>query len=188
MRAADSTARDRGFARTLAFGAIAGLAAPTALLVLGPFFGGRATVEVVWLGAAAGYLLILAPALRTRLVVALGATTAAVAVLALSSSAAQAATFAALIVAAGRSLLFERSQPLRALAVEGVVAAGALFAAKLVGGPGLIGVGLGVWAFFLVQSAFFLVPGLARRRAAVEGDPFDRARERLLALLDQTTL
>ena len=111
MRSADSRARDRGFARTLAFGAIAGLAAPAALLVLGPFFGGRATVDVVWLGAAVGYLLVLAPGLRTRLVVALGATAAAVAVLALSPWAAQAATLAALIVAAGRSLLFERSRP-----------------------------------------------------------------------------
>jgi hypothetical protein len=53
-----------------------------------------------------------------------------------------------------------------------------------VGGSGGLGVVLGLWAFFLVQSLWFLAGGGAARRAARHADPFDEACTRACAILD----
>jgi hypothetical protein len=77
-----------------------------------------------------------------------------------------------------------RRAPARALALELVLAAAGLALARLAFAPSLAGTALAIWAFGLVQSAWPLLGEV--RAAEVPGlDPFDEARRRAEALLDE---
>ena len=77
-----------------------------------------------------------------------------------------------------------RRAPGRALALELALGAAGLALARLAFAPSLAGTVLAIWAFGLVQSAW---PLLGEGRAAeLPGlDPFDEARRRAEALLDE---
>jgi hypothetical protein len=77
-----------------------------------------------------------------------------------------------------------RRAPARALAVELVLAAGSLALARLAFAPSVAGAALAIWAFLLVQSAWPLL-AVARDPEAAGLDPFDEARRRAEALLDE---
>jgi hypothetical protein len=79
-----------------------------------------------------------------------------------------------------------RTRFARALLLEGVLlCAGLGVAGHLLSGSTFSAV-LAVWAFYLVQSVFFLVAGVeARREDSGDADPFEAARARALELLDQ---
>jgi len=93
---------------------------------------------------------------------------------------------AALIVAVVRSGFLYRSSPARAMALEGGLLLSGLLFARALASPTSLGVGLGVWAFFLCQSLFFVAGGVRERAAAEpEVDPFVGARRKALALLEE---
>lgn len=74
----------------------------------------------------------------------------------------------------------------RAIVVEaGLLLAGFAMALWLSGG-GALGSAFGLWGFALVQSLYFLVPGIAPRIRSGDcvRDPFEEARDRLSRLLD----
>ncbi len=174
----------RGFARTLAFGALAAATLPLSVLALGPWLGaaGARTAHVVL--ATAGYLAVLAPpGARRRLAVALAAAAAGVFWWGLAGS--LASLFAGLsgIVAVFRSGWLFRRGTARAMVVEGGVLLLALATWHGLAGPGLPGQALALWGWFVAQSFYFLPGGLARRRRRPDGDAFERARQRLEELL-----
>ena len=85
-----------------------------------------------------------------------------------------------------RSGLLYRARTGRALATEIGLLGGGLLLARFLAAPGVLGVALALWGFFLVQSGFFLIGGVAERRGDTRGiDRFETAHRRALALLEE---
>jgi hypothetical protein len=60
-----------------------------------------------------------------------------------------------------------------------------LLLARFLASPGLLGIALALWGFFLVQSVFFAIGGTHERRPEAGAlDPFDRAKRRMLEVLE----
>jgi hypothetical protein len=178
--------RTDGFGRTLVFAALAALALPAAWLLLAPLLGARLALGVPLLVALALYVVGLAPDRRAAASAGVLAALLGAAVLALATTRGELALGAAAVLAVARSGLLFRAPPLRAIALECVLAGGGLVLAALLAGPGPLGAALGLWTFGLVQAAYFLVGGPRRRPAGAAGrDPFDAAHARLRRLLEE---
>jgi hypothetical protein len=97
----------------------------------------------------------------------------------------QAALGAALLVGVGRSVLVYRAPALRGLVVESILIGAGLGLAHGLVGSGVGSLALAVWGFFLVQSLYFWIPGIRVHRSSERSaDPFERARRRLLRVLE----
>lgn len=174
------------FTGTLVFGALAAALLPAVWLVAGPILGVQPALSLYVVFASALYAAGLAPTRRRALAVGLCAALGGGLVLLAARSLAEVAIGAALVVAVSRSAFLFRARPMRALVLELALSLGGLLVARFLASPGLIGTSLAVWGYFLVQSGFFLVAGVAEReRASGEEDPFDRAHSRLLSLLEE---
>jgi hypothetical protein len=91
-----------------------------------------------------------------------------------------------IVLALCRSVFLYRRSPGRALALELVLGLGGLKLAAWLAGGSLLGIGLGFWAFFLIQGCWFLIAGTAEATQASEGcDTFDAAKTRALRLLEE---
>jgi hypothetical protein len=89
------------------------------------------------------------------------------------------------VLALVRSGLEHPMKPTRGFVIETLLVGLGLGFAFWVSWPGWLGNAAGLWAFSLVQSLYFLVPGRGHGRAEPDaGDPFESARERLLGLLE----
>jgi len=176
-------ARPGGFGRTLVFGALAAVALPATLVLGAPLFGVAATLRGFVVAIAVAYVLVLARDVTGRVAAVAAAAALAGILLLLPLGLAATAVGAAGLVALCRSGLLHRGGVLRALAVEGGLAAAALAVAGLLAGRGAVSLALAVWGFFVVQSAFFLVGRGEAGRADAAPDPFEQARARLLRLL-----
>jgi hypothetical protein len=175
-----------GFARTLAFGAVGALALPVAVLVMAPALPAAWAAASFSAAAAVLYAAGLARGHRAQV----AAAAAAFAVVAASGWLAEhpreLLAGAALAVALVRGAL-HRPAPLgRALGVELVLGASGLAAAAALAGASLLGWALAFWAWFLVQSLFFLVAGPRRSvgRTDPPEDAFERACRQLESLLE----
>ncbi len=171
--------------KTLAFGLVAALASIPWTMVFGPFVGMSWAMAGFCLGAAVLYAGVLAPTWARGAAVAAVAGLAAAAIVVLAGRPSEAILGAALILTVARSGFLFRGKPARTLLLEGVLIFGGLLFARALAGPTLLGASLAIWAFFLVQSLFFLAGGV-RERASTEPriDPFERARKRALALME----
>lgn len=180
-----STMRWDGFARGVAFAAVAAMATGAWLVLTSSALGGRRALALWLAPLAAVYLAGLAGDRRRALVVAAGAFAAGCGLLLLAPGLGELIVGLAVLVAVGRSVFLQRRGAARAVVVEGALLVGGLLFATWVGGPSLHGVVVAVWAYLLVQSCFFLVPG-ARVPSSSAGapDPFEAAHARVLALLD----
>jgi len=170
---------------SLAFAAVAALAAVPWTLVMVPVKGPASAVSAYALISAVLYLAWIAPTWRRGFVAAALAGGLAAVVGVVSSSVSEAVLAAAMIVAVVRSGFLYRSSPARALALEsGLLVCGLVFARALASSTSL-GVGLAVWAFFLCQSLFFVAGGVRERKAEEPAvDPFVGARQKALALIE----
>jgi hypothetical protein len=74
--------------------------------------------------------------------------------------------------------------PRRAGAGELALLLGGLLFARFLAGPSLLSAALALWGFLLMQSFFFLVAGGRSQATARDGDPFEQAHRRALALLE----
>ena len=177
--------RWNGFARSLLFAAAAAAVFPIFALVADPILGRAPALALYLVGVAAVYATGLAPR-RSRAVVTVGiASTLGVGVLLLAPGLGTVAAGAALIVGVCRSGLLYRSRRARALVAETFLLAGGLALARLLAGPDTAQVAFAIWGFFLVQSFFFLLGGVAERAEAAAGiDPFEVARTRAIALME----
>ena len=69
------------------------------------------------------------------------------------------------------------------------VAGGGLLFARLLGTRSPLGMALAIWAFFLVQSFFFLLPAVGvRERTTGHPDPFEEAHARAMEVLERSAL
>jgi len=177
--------RWHGFARTLAFAAAAAAGWPAFLLLAGPTLGARTALSIYLVGVTALYLAGLAPRRAQGICAGAAAAALGVAFLVFAPSPAFVALGAALGLGIGRSGLLYQSRPARALASEAALLGGGLLLARFLGGGrGALDVALAIWGFGLVQSLFFLLGGVCRRRdEAGSIDPFEVARRRLEELL-----
>ena len=82
-----------------------------------------------------------------------------------------------------RVLCTGRHPPAQALALEVVLLGGGLLLGALCHGWSTLSFGLSVWAFFLVQAAHALAGPADATHAPI--DPFERARDQALELLDR---
>jgi hypothetical protein len=177
--------RWNGLGRSLLFGAFAAAAYVPFAIIATPLFGWSGAVAAYALVSAAVYLTGLGPTLRQGVAASmlLGLGVGAVAVIAPSDR--DVVLAAALALGLLRSGLLYRSRFARALVLESTLLCGALLIAGQIFDGSVISTVLAVWAFYLVQSCFFVVAGIAARRDGPDDvDPFDAARARAQALLD----
>ena len=177
--------RWNGFGRSLLFAALAAGAFPVFALFANPILGRASALSLYLLGIATLYVAGLAPR-RSRGIVAAGIASALGAgVLLLAPSVGTIAAGAALIVGVSRSGVLYRSRRARALVAETCLLAGGLGLARFLAGPDTLQVAFAIWGFFLVQSFFFLLGGVAERSEQSAGlDPFEVARARALTLME----
>jgi len=173
-----------GFGRSLAFAACAAAGLPVAVTFGGPLFGSAGAARLYAIAAAGIYGTGLCPD-RSRRVAALAFAALAGGVLALLPLDLRAtAVGAAGIVAFARGVLLAPTRDLRALAIEAVLGVAGLAVAAHFARGGLFALCLALWGYFLVQSGYLLIGGRAARTDETARDPFDRARERLVRLLE----
>lgn len=177
--------RWNGFGRSLLFAALAAGAFPVFALFANPVLGRGWALSLYLLGIAVLYVAGLAPRRSRAALAAVIASALGAAVLLLAPSVVAVAAGAALIVGVCRSGVLYRSRRARALLAETLLLAGGLALARFLAGPGTLQVAFAIWGFFLVQSFFFLLGGVAERTEAAAGlDPFEVARARALALME----
>jgi len=172
------------FARSLGFAALAGAGVPLFVGGLGPLLGHAFALELYIVSAGAGYLAVMAGNPRRAVVAAACAGAIGMLLLLLPLRLPALVAGTALMIAVGRSTFLHRSGSLRAVTLELLLQGGGLLLARYLAGSDAISLALATWGYFLVQSLYFLVGGIALRRPAPVGDPFDQARTRLLALLE----
>ncbi len=173
--------------RTLAFGLVAALGAIPWAMVFGPFFGHSWALAGYCLAAAALYAAVIAPNWPRGVAVGAVAGLAAAAALVLATRPSEAILGAALILAVVRSGFLFRGKPARTVVLEAALTFGGLLFARALVGPTLLSAGLAIWAFFLIQSLFFLAGGVREREVDEPRiDPFERARKRALALMEES--
>lgn len=175
------------FLRSLAFAVAAGLAcwllAPA--LVIGCFGSTAGAVRLLIVLGAAAQLAVTAASHRRGLVAAALCGGICFTLFVLPLSVARTAVLSAAVFGACRSGLLYRQRAARAVAVEALLLVSGLALASFLAGPGGHSLPMAFWGFWLVQSAYFALGGVAPRRdEPAPSDPFDRARARILALLD----
>ncbi len=177
--------RGNSLVGSLAFGLITALGSIPWTIVCGPMLGRLWALAAYCLVIVVVYVVVIAPSWRRG--IAMGGLTGGFAGLVglLAPWPAEAILGSVLILAVVRSGFLYRQAPARAVALEVMLALGGLLAAQLVAGLTLLGTALAIWSFFLDQSLFILVGG-RRDRGSEElvEDPFDRARQRALALME----
>jgi hypothetical protein len=177
--------RWNSFARSLLFAAFAAAAFPVFALVADPVLGRALALSLYLLGISAVYVAGLAPHRSRAALVAGIASALGAGVLLLAPSVGTVAAGAALIVGVCRSGVLYRSRRARALVAETCLLAGGLGLARFLAGPDTLQVAFAIWGFFLVQSFFFLLGGVAERTESATGlDPFEVARARAIALME----
>ncbi len=172
--------------KTLAFGLVAALGSIPWAMVSAPLFGQHWALAGYCLGLTALYVAVIAPTWPRG--VTAGAITglAAIAIAVLATRPAEAILGAALILAVARSGFLYRGKPARTAVLEAALIFGGLLFARTLTGPNLLSTGLAIWAFFLAQSLFFLAGGVREREPDEPRiDPFERARKRALALMEE---
>jgi hypothetical protein len=169
--------------RRLLFALLAGLGTLPWQLLFAPGVGYGCSFGSYMLMLAIAAPLFQAPSLR-RGCAAAGLTALVLVPIALATPTPLGALFAGLcMLGVGRSALCYRRPLARALGVELGLALGATFIAALLYDARLFGSALAVWAFWLVQSAFALLPGRTESVDATSGDAFDDARDAAERLL-----
>ncbi len=172
--------------RTLAFGLFAALGSIPWAMVLGPFFGQFRALAGYCLVAAVLYVAVIAPSWPRGLAAGAVAGLAAVAVAVLAARPSEVIFGAVLILAVARSGFLYRGKPARAVLLEAVLTSGGLLFARALAGSTVLSAGLAIWAFFLVQSLYSIAGGVRERESdEPQIDPFERARRRALALMEE---
>lgn len=169
---------------SLAFALVAALGSIPWILVGEPFVGRLWAAALYCLVTLVLYLFVIAPSVARGFAIAGLAAVAAGVVGLLASWPAEAILGAVVILAVARSGFLYRRVPARALVSEVLLSLGGLLFARAVGGPTVLGIGLAIWSFFLVQSLYFLIGGRSEVTEEPAVDPFERARQQALVLMD----
>ena len=172
-----------GTLRSAAFGVLAALGVIAWQVAFMAFFGAEATFQVYAVLCACAFPLAIAPSLRA----AVGSLAITVplgfCVLLLAPDAVSTVLAAAFTIGVARVVMF-RAVTGRSLLLELVLLVASLAVASALGGGRPLSLALGVWSFFLVQSAYFLCQRSAQR-AETAADAFDVAHRRAISLLER---
>src|SRR5262245_26025495 len=156
------------------------------LVLVGPVLGARTALGLYLVLVTAAYLAGVAPRRASGLSAAVMAVVAGVVLIVLARATAELALGLGVVLGVGRSVVLYRARPARALATEAVLVGGGLLFARALAAPSAGGVMLALWGFFLVQSLFFLIGGIAPRPDDPgRRDPFEEAYARAMALADE---
>ena len=169
--------------RSLLFGAFAAAAWLAVALTAGPVLGLGLALKLHAAACVALYLAGCGPRRSPR--VGLLAFVVGVTVALFVHAPSTALLVLGAVLAVGRSAMLWRLRPARALVIELVLVLGGLKLAALASQPTVAGLALGLWTFFLIQGAYFLIGG-ATDRSTEPGavDPFEAARDRALRVLE----
>jgi hypothetical protein len=174
------------FGRSLLFGAVAAAAFVPFAIVAAPHLGWGGTLAAYAVASASAYLVGLGATRRQGLGAGLLVGLLGTGVALAAPTSRDAILAAALLLGLCRSGLLYRTRFARAVVLEGVLLCAGLGIAGHLLTSSTFSAVLAVWAFFLVQSVFFLVGGVeARREEARDVDPFDAARARAVELMEQ---
>ncbi len=174
------------FRGTLVFGAVAASALPAVWLGLGPALGYAPAAGGYLIAIAVVYVALLGRERPGRWRATAWAAAAGAALLVFAPSFAARAVGAALLLAFSRAWLFGGA-PFRALAIEAALSGAGLALATTLFAPGPLSLALALWAYLLVQSAFFLIARRVQAPGIDDSDGFEQARQRLLRLLEEET-
>lgn len=178
-----------GFGSSLAFALGAAAGWPVCALTLAPWIGASAALSLYLACVAAVYVFGLTADRARGLAAALLAGSLAAAFAAITRDPAVVALGAAIGIGLARSALLHRRSTPRAIATEATLLGAGLLLARFLAAPGLLGVALALWGFFLVQSVFFAIGGASERRGDAGAiDPFDRARRQMMEVLEGDAL
>ncbi len=174
---------------SLWFGAAAAISFVFARHLAGPLIGSSNVFVFYLAGCTIAYAAMLGAtprrAARNAVAAFVGASFVVVFVATFSSGTAGLVIGLCSVLGLVRSGLEYSTKGARGLFVELLLGGLGLGFASWVASPGWLGDAAGLWAFALLQSLYFLVPGRVRKGAETGvGDPFERARERLLGLLE----
>ncbi len=178
--------RWNAFSPSLIFAAVASLAAVPFLLAASPALGLPLAGKTFLAATVAVYLAGIAPTVGRGVRVATLAAVLGVPVVLLAATIAQAAIALTAVLAVCRSLFLYRAAVVRALAIEIGLGTAALAAGYVVAGASTWSLAAALWAYWLVQSTFFLI-GSERRERAPEpsSDPFEAAAKNASELMDR---
>jgi hypothetical protein len=177
------------FSRSLGFAAVSAALALLLLALLAPLVGSavaaRLCLVLVTMSYVAGLARGVAGALASAAVLGLfGA-----GLLALGPTLEEMAVALAGLLGIARSGFLRSARPPRALLVEAMLLITGLALAGHLLGASHLSFALALWGFFLVQSCFFLVPGMTPFSVEGErGDPFEQAYARANSLLEEDRL
>ncbi len=179
---------EHGFARTIGAGIAAAVSLVFVQHLAAPWMGSASVATLHGAGSLILYTAWLAPSRRAAFRNAAVALAGVALIFVVADSLETRWLGLALLLAFLRSGLGPSMRPARAVVVEVGLLGGGLAMAVWLAGAGWFGQALGLWGYALVQSLYFLVPGRASPRfeQSSDGDPFDRARDRLINLLDES--
>jgi hypothetical protein len=178
---------EHGFARTIGLGVAAAVSLVFVQQLAAPWMGLASVATLHGAGVLIVYAAWLAPSRRAAFRNSAVALAGATLIFVIAGSLETRWLGLALLLALIRSGLGPAMRPARAIVVELGLLGGGLAMAVWLSGAGWFGQALGLWGYALVQSLYFLVPGRRSPRAlqSSHGDPFDRARDRLINLLEE---
>ena len=178
--------RWNSFPRSIVFAAVAGLALVPAMLFASQLMSQHTALSAYLVGVVALYAGGIAERWSQGFRVGIVAAVVGTGIAYAAPSIFWVAAGLALLLAVCRSVFLYRSEPARAVVIEGVLAAIGLAIAYFLVGASWMSLALALWAFLLVQSVFFLVGGVKKRDPEADGrDPFDVARTRAMELVDR---
>lgn len=183
--------------RNLAFAATSALAAPLFVALVRPVVGAADALSLYAVAVSAAYVFALAPRPSLGLGAAIALALPALVLFVFGGSPAELAFLCAGLLGVMRSGWLRRDRRpgtrfARAFTIEVVLLGAGLWLGARAGQGPVFPVAMGVWSFFLVQSAFALVGGpraaRARARCAPAADPFEAAQRRARSLLGEDGL
>ena len=175
--------RCNSFSRSVVFGALAALLCVPCMMLVSPIAGTWNARAFYLVGVTALYIAGLSAARSRALRAAVAAAACAVVMALAARNTAELAIGLATVLGVARSGVLYPAAAARAAMRELVLLVGGLLFARFLISTSVPSTALAVWAFFLVQSCFFLIAGAPRRSPAAHPDPFEEAHRRALHLL-----
>jgi hypothetical protein len=180
------SAPQNGFLRTLVVGAIAGLSYSPVVRALGGWDDVTELSALYLTAAVATYAIVVGRARSTRLAAAVLVAGVGAASSQLFDSLLPTAIVLTLVLSYARERILFRGRFEHPLQIELAVGALSVIAAETIVDRSLDGIGTSIWTYWLVQSAFFLVPSRHGDGATPQEDPFEAAVGRATDLMDNT--
>ena len=173
------------FGRTVLFGAIAAAGWIPWMLLVAPLMGTTTARAAYLIAVTAMYLAGLSATAPYRLMLVVATLVGAGLFAVVADTTSSLVVVLTVILGVGRSGFLSVAPAPQAVIREAMLLFGGLWLARFVGGATAIPTSGALWAFFLVQGLFFLMPRHREGNGRAQVDPFDAAYRRALSLLEE---